>query len=105
MGLAEYYKGNHNYSQAMYIVFVALSILPDGKKKKTRASLNIMMGNIMADFLDYNIGLIKCGLPEKEDGEIKLLLNQINRELLVFEDLKVTFPNNNVIFWYLWLKI
>jgi tetratricopeptide (TPR) repeat protein len=96
MGLAEYYKGNHNYSQAMYIVFVALSILPDGKKKKTRASLNIMMGNIMADFLDYNIGLIKCGLPEKEDGEIKLLLNQINRELLVFEDLKVTFPNNNV---------
>ena len=96
MGLAEYYKSNNNYSQAMYIVFVSLSILPEGRKKKTRASLNIMMGNIMGDFLEYNIGLINVGLPEKSDEEIGLLLKHINRELLVFEDLEVTFPKNTV---------
>jgi len=55
-----------------------------------------MMGNIMGDFLEYNVGLIQIGLKDREQSEIDLLLNTINRELLVFEDLKVSFPKNNV---------
>lgn len=98
MGLAEYYKGNHQYSQAMYVIFVAMSILPEGRKKKTRASLNIMMGNIMSDFLDYNAMLINIGLKEKQQEEIDQVTNNVNRQSLVFEDLKVQFPKNNVSF-------
>ena len=96
MGLAEYYKSNRNYSQAMYVVFVAMSILPEGRYKKQRASLNIMMGNIMNDFLDYNSALIKCGVKDKEENEIEELANHINKQLLVFDDLKIVFPKNIV---------
>ena len=101
MGLAEYYKGNHQYSQAMYVIFISLSILPEGKKKKTRASLNIMMGNIVADFLEYNTMLINLDFKDKEQAEIDQVINNINRQSLLFEDMNVTFPKNAVRFFLL----
>ena len=99
MGLAEYYKSDHQYSQAMYIVFIAQSILPVGKNNKTRASLNIMMGNIVNDYLDYNCTQILCGLNEKEKDDeegFNQLITHINRESLSFKDMPVKFPVNKV---------
>lgn len=97
MGLAEYYKQENQYSQAMYIIFTALKVLPNFKEsEEMRASLHIMMGNILLDFLEYNSLLIRTGLEEKKEEEVKQLEDFINSKELVFDDNIVNFPVNKV---------
>ena len=97
MGLSEYYNQQQKYSQGMYIIFTALSKLPASEKKKTRASLQIMMGNILLEFFKYNSNLIRvANLDEKPDKEIEELTQYINTKDLVFENSDVIFPSNKV---------
>lgn len=96
MGLAEYYKQERFFSQAMYVMFVAMSILPEGKKKKTRASIHIMMGNILLEFFEYNGSLIRSGLQEKPLAEFEQLESYLNTKKIEFEDSNVSFPKNRV---------
>lgn len=97
MGLAEYYKQEKKYSQAMYIIFTSLRVLPETKdSEEMRASLHMMMGNILLDFFEYNSILLRTGLGDKKDGEIKLLEDFINLQDLVFDDNLVSFPKNKV---------
>lgn len=71
MGLAEYYKQENQYSESMYIIFTALRVLPESKNfEEMRASLHIMMGNILLDFFDYNSLLIRTGLEEKKKTKL-----------------------------------
>jgi hypothetical protein len=63
----------------MYIIFTALDILPREAEDELKASLHIMMGNILKEFLDYNITLIKTQNLEKRDAnEISSLEKFIN---------------------------
>jgi hypothetical protein len=96
MGLAEFYKQDTQYSQAMYLIFNALNILPEGKKLKTRASLQIMMGNILLDFFQYNSVLLRSGLEDKPQKEIDELAKFVNSQCLVFENSTVKFPVNKI---------
>lgn len=97
MGLAEYYKQENQYSESMYIIFTALRVLPESKNfEEMRASLHIMMGNILLDFFDYNSLLIRTGLEEKKEDEIKQLEDFINSQELVFRDNLVSFPVNKI---------
>jgi tetratricopeptide (TPR) repeat protein len=93
MGLAEFYKQEKLYSQAIYILFTALEVLPPTRHFKTKASLRIMLGNVLNDQLDYNARLIRGetlkGAPE---SEIQKLANHMNKKALVFEGVKVHFP-------------
>ena len=96
MGLAEYYKQERMYSQALYIVFTALDLLPADRHRKTKASLRIMLGNIMNDFFEYNVTLIRADLHEKGDKEVEQLEKFINKQALVFEGVSINFPTNKV---------
>ena len=46
-GLSEYYQGNKNFSQAQYLLMLALKVIPEGKKKKLRATVHISLGNLI----------------------------------------------------------
>lgn len=81
----------------MYIIFTSLRILPDKEEyEEMKASLHIMMGNILSDFFEYNSILLRTGLEEKKEAEVKMLEDFINMEELVFDDNIVTFPKNKV---------
>lgn len=93
MGLAEYYKQERMYSQALYVMFTALELLPADRHKKTRASLRIMIGNILNDQLSYNTNLLVSGSIEKSDEKgVAELTHFINNEKLKFEGVKIQFP-------------
>ena len=51
MGLAEYYQGNHFYAQGKYLLTLALKVLPENKKKKMRAAIQISLGNLVSHML------------------------------------------------------
>jgi hypothetical protein len=85
MGLADYYTQSRLYSQAMYIIFTALDLLPPTAEEELRASLHIMMGNILKEFFEYNCGLIKTSnLESRDPEEIAQLENFLNAEQLTF---------------------
>jgi tetratricopeptide (TPR) repeat protein len=51
IGLSEFYQGNHLYSQAQYLLLLGLKILPEGKKKKMRATVQKTLGNMLLHML------------------------------------------------------
>lgn len=97
MGLAEYYKQENLFSESMYIIFTALRVLPDSKEyEEMQASLHIMMGNILFAFFEYNSILIRTGVEERKDEEVKELEDFINSKELEFEENMVSFPVNKI---------
>lgn len=87
IGLSEFYQGNHLYSQAQYLLLLGLKILPEGKKKKMRATVQKTLGNMLLHMLQYCIGEIKKGNPLGEkDNE------STNREFLTFDGFTQAFP-------------
>jgi hypothetical protein len=46
-GLSEYYQGNKYFAQAQYLLMLALKVIPEGKKKKLRATVHISLGNLI----------------------------------------------------------
>ena len=53
IGLAEYYEGVRHYAQALYLLMLALEVLPEGRKKKMRAKVQVAMGALEGHMLDY----------------------------------------------------
>lgn len=51
MGLAEYYQGNNFYAEGQYLLMLALKVIPEGKKKKMRATIQISLGNLFSHML------------------------------------------------------
>lgn len=97
MGLSEYFKQERMYSQALYIIFTALEVLPKGRHSKTRASLRIMIANILNDQLAYNVNLIRSdAIADSDEKNIGQLVSFINKEKLKFEGVKVNFPQSKV---------
>ena len=54
IGLAEYYEGGKYFSQAQYILMLALEVLPEGQKKKLRGAVQIAIGNLLAELLEFS---------------------------------------------------
>ena len=59
IGLAEYYQGSHFYSQGQYLLTLAMKVLPENKKKKMRATIQISLGNLVAHMLEFCINEIR----------------------------------------------
>ena len=53
IGLSEYYQGNKYFAQAQYILMLALKVIPEGKKIKLRASVQIAIGNLIGELLEF----------------------------------------------------
>lgn len=53
LGLAEYYQGNKYFAQAQYLLMLALKVIPEGQKAKLRASVQISIGNLLAELLEF----------------------------------------------------
>jgi len=51
IGLSEYYVGNKFYAQAEYILLLAVKVLPEGRKKKMRALIQIELGKLILSML------------------------------------------------------
>jgi len=51
--LAEYYQGNKYFAQAQYLLMLAIKVLPEGKKRKHRATVHISIGNMIGDLLEF----------------------------------------------------
>jgi hypothetical protein len=97
MGLADYYIQQRQFSQSMYIIFTALDLLPKEAEEELKASLHIMMGNVIKELLEYNITLIKTqNLEKREPEEIASLEKFINTQVLVFKENGVIFPKNKL---------
>ena len=58
ISLNEYYTNTKNYSQAYYLLQCALSIIPEDKKKKLRATGQMSLGRMFSDMLQYNVTLM-----------------------------------------------
>jgi hypothetical protein len=54
IGLSEYYFGNKFFAQAEYILLLALKVLPEGRKKKMRALVNIEIGKLILEILQHS---------------------------------------------------
>lgn len=97
MGLADYYTQSRQYSQAMYIIFTALDLLPSSADQELKASLHIMMANILKEFFEYNANLIKTSdLEQRPQEEIAQLEKFINSQELVFQQNNVPYPKNKI---------
>jgi KIF-binding protein len=97
MGLAEYYNQEQMFSQALYIIFTALEMLPKDRHKKTKTSLRVMLGNIIKTQLEYNASLIKSGrLQAGTEAELQELHKYINRQKLKFEGISINFPETKI---------
>ena len=53
IGLSEYYQGSKYFAQAQYILMLALKVIPEGRKRKLRATVQIAIGNLIAELLEF----------------------------------------------------
>jgi hypothetical protein len=75
----------------------ALNLLPREADQELKASLHIMMGNVLKELLDYNITLIKAqNLEQREPHEIASLEKFINSQVLLFSQMGLAFPKNKL---------
>jgi hypothetical protein len=54
VGLSEYYQGSKLFSQAQYLLMLATKALPEGRKRKLRATVHISLGNLLAELLEFS---------------------------------------------------
>jgi tetratricopeptide (TPR) repeat protein len=94
MGLAEYYEGECYFGQALYLLVVAMEVLPEGRKKKMRAKVEIALGVLFGRVLENSVEGIRGGRTPKALEELN---RQGTREFLSFENFKQSFPEVKVV--------
>lgn len=87
IGLSEYYVGNKYYAQAEYILLLAVKVLPEGRKKKMRALVQIQLGKLILDILEYSVERIRNNQPVTADVN-----EQVNKKFLLFENFDQKWP-------------
>jgi len=65
IGLADYYEGARYYAQALYLLMLAIEILPENRKMKMRAKVRVAMGALEAHMLEYCVENIKNKITEE----------------------------------------
>ncbi len=86
IGLAEYYQGNKFFAQAQYLLMLALKAIPEGKKIKLRATVQISIGNLIAELLDFGSARIHHGDIHEGDDSV------VSKQILLFNEFDQAFP-------------
>lgn len=86
VGLAEYYQGSKLFSQAQYLLMLATRAIPEGTKRKLRATVHISLGNLLAELLDFSAARLEQQTPSADDA-------QVGRQLLQFKEFAQPFPH------------
>lgn len=51
ISLAEFYQNNRNFAQAFYLLQSGDSLLPQGKNKKMKATIQMSLGRLFNEYL------------------------------------------------------
>ncbi|CAD8056516.1 unnamed protein product [Paramecium sonneborni] len=93
ISLSEYYSGVMNFAQAFYLLLVGEAVIPEGKRKKLRATLQMAQGKVIADMMSYCVDCIKSN--QQNDPSLSKLFNKysitfdgLNVKQLVFQPSK-----------------
>jgi KIF-binding protein len=86
IGLAEYYQGSKYYAQAQYILMLALKVIPEGKKHKLRATVQIAIGNLIADLLEF--GCERINHKDVKEGDSII----VGKQIMLFPEFDQAFP-------------
>lgn len=78
IGLAEYYQGNKYFSQAQYLLMLALKVIPEGKKRKLRATVHISIGNLIGELLEFGCKMLEQKDINSDDNKI------VSKQILLF---------------------
>ena len=76
--MSEYYQGNKYFAQAQYILMLALKVIPEGKKLKLRATVQIAIGNLIGDLLEFGCHRINNEDLGEKDNEI------VSKKIMLF---------------------
>lgn len=57
VNLADYYVENHYYSQAFYTLQCGFKVVPEGKKRKLRATLHMQTGRCLAALMEHAVNI------------------------------------------------
>lgn len=85
ISLAEFYQGNKNFAQAFYLLQAGDSMIPNGKKKKLKATFQMSLARLFNEMLKYMVIHFES-LPNDPT-----LLPMINKKHLIFESFPVSF--------------
>jgi hypothetical protein len=89
INLSEFYTENQHYAQTEYILISAMSLIPEGKKKRLKASLNIQLGKYFLDRLKFAVKQTRECLWISESEE---LYSIVNRRIFTFSNLNILWP-------------
>lgn len=86
-GLSEYYQGNSCFAQAQYLLMLALRVIPEGSKRKLRASVHISLGNLLCELLDFSCRRLDSQLLPPEHDQL------VARQAVLFREFDQPFPH------------
>ena len=86
ISLADYFIYRQEFAQSQYLLLSALSVIPENKKKKLTASLQMAIGRHLLEFLRFNVE--KYQLQQSDEKNLEVI---INKKTIIFEGLKVDF--------------
>ncbi len=89
INLSDFYMENQHYAQCEYILISAMSLLPEGKKKKLRASLEMQLGKYFLERIKFAVKQTKEQLWISENEELALI---VNRRIFNFTTLNIVWP-------------
>ncbi|CAD8144570.1 unnamed protein product [Paramecium octaurelia] len=84
ISLSDYYSGLQNFAQAFYLLLVGEAVIPEGKRKKLRATLQMAQGRVIGGMMSYCIDCIKSN--QQNDPTLPKLFNKYS---ITFEDVNV----------------
>ena len=67
VSLAEFYYNNKYFCQAQYLLQCGLALLPEGKKKKLRATFHLSFGRMFMEFFKTAVTLVKTDNQNSEE--------------------------------------
>ena len=73
INLAEYYMNIKNFKQALYVLMAGNSIIPEGKKKKLRATMAMQLAQLMNEYLKTSVAII---VKKENDKSLSTLFNK-----------------------------
>lgn len=91
MSLTDYFIEHRQFAQAQYILAAGMSVIPEGKKKKLRASFHMALGRYLLEFLKFAVEKYRLGQSEEP-----ILKTEINKKTLEFNGVGVKFVELNV---------
>ncbi|KRX01654.1 hypothetical protein PPERSA_03738 [Pseudocohnilembus persalinus] len=86
ISLSDFYAGMHNFQQGEYLILAALSLIPEGKKRKLRATLEMSLGFLLFEYLKISVKILAEDRLEEEGKHLKEVFNTRSLE---FEGIQI----------------